>query len=107
MNTATPSLSNAAATWAGWAVTAVTAKFYRSQSDTVKSMNPGNRVLTKPASLEQPSSSSISTTTSSVTSMTSLEHEEGSRGNESVSDYDYDHWGDNDNWGDIEASHHF
>lgn len=54
--------------------------------------------------IEQPSSSSISTTTSSVTSMTSLEHEEGSRGNESVSDYDYDHWGDNDNWGDMEVS---
>lgn len=104
VNTATPSLSNAAATWAGWAVTAVTAKFYRSQSDTAKSMNPlANRVLSKPASLEQPSSSSISTTTSSVTSMTSLEHEDGSRGNDSVSDYDYDHWGDNDNWGDIET----
>lgn len=53
--------------------------------------------------IEQPSSSSISTTTSSVTSMTSLEHEEGSRGNDSVSDYDYDHWGDNDNWGDMEV----
>ncbi|XP_064211864.1 N-terminal kinase-like protein [Tribolium castaneum] len=105
VNTATPSLSNAAATWAGWAVTAVTAKFYRSQSDTVKSMNPmASKMLTKPASLEQPSSSSISTTTSSVTSMTSLEHEEGSRGNESVSDYDYDHWGDNDNWGDMETA---
>ncbi|KAK9873941.1 hypothetical protein WA026_002294 [Henosepilachna vigintioctopunctata] len=101
VNTATPSLSNAAATWAGWAVTAVTAKFYRSQSDTVKSMNPvTTKMLTKPASLEQPSSSSISTTTSSVTSMTSLE--EGSRANDSVSDYDYDHWGDND-WGDMEA----
>lgn len=103
MNTATPSLSNAAATWAGWAVTAVASKFYRSQSDTVKSANLANRVLTKPASLEQPSSSSLSTTTSSVTSMTSLEHEEGSKGNESVSDYDYDQWGDNDNWGDIEV----
>ncbi|XP_050294202.1 N-terminal kinase-like protein [Anthonomus grandis grandis] len=104
VNTATPSLSNAAATWAGWAVTAVTAKFYRSQSDTVKSMNTfANKMLNKPGSLEQPSSSSISTTTSSVTSMTSLEHEEGSRGNESVSDYDYDHWGDNDNWGDMET----
>lgn len=103
VNTATPSLSNAAATWAGWAVTAVTAKFYRSQSDTVKSMNPMScKMLTKPASLEQPSSSSISTTTSSVTSMTSLEHEDGSRGNDSVSDYDYDHWGDND-WGDMET----
>lgn len=108
VNTATPSLSNAAATWAGWAVTAVTAKFYRSQSDTVKSMNPmASKILSKPGSLEQPSSSSISTTTSSVTSMTSLEHEDGSRGgggNESVSDYDYDHWGDNDNWGDIETT---
>lgn len=104
VNTATPSLSNAAATWAGWAVTAVTAKFYRSQSDTVKSMNTfANKILNKPGSLEQPSSSSISTTTSSVTSMTSLEHEEGSRGIESVSDYDYDQWGDNDNWGDIET----
>nr|XP_015837072.1 PREDICTED: N-terminal kinase-like protein [Tribolium castaneum] len=116
VNTATPSLSNAAATWAGWAVTAVTAKFYRSQSDTVKSMNPmASKMLTKPASLEQPSSSSISTTTSSVTSMTSLEHEEGSRGNESVSDYDYDAsppsgsgtnkitdgW-DNEEWGSLE-----
>lgn len=38
-----------------------------------------------------------------MTSMTSLEHEEGSRGIESVSDYDYDQWGDNDNWGDIEV----
>jgi hypothetical protein len=84
-------------------------------------MNPmASKMLSKPASLgklyfkiwflltnyvniEQPSSSSISTTTSSVTSMTSLEHEEGSRGNESVSDYDYDHWGDNDNWGDMEV----
>ncbi|CAH1112214.1 unnamed protein product [Psylliodes chrysocephalus] len=104
VNTATPSLSNAAATWAGWAVTAVTAKFYRSQSDTVKSMNPiGAKMLSKPGSLEQPSSSSISTTTSSVTSMTSLEHEDGSRGNESVSDYDYNHWDDNDNWGDMET----
>lgn len=35
--------------------------------------------------------------------MTSLEHEDGSRGNDSVSDYDYDHWGDNDNWGDMEV----
>lgn len=52
MNTATPSLSNAAATWAGWAVTAVTAKFYRSQSDTVKSMNTfANKMLNKPGSL--------------------------------------------------------
>ncbi|KAL1501027.1 hypothetical protein ABEB36_006432 [Hypothenemus hampei] len=104
VNTATPSLSNAAATWAGWAVTAVTAKFYRSQSDTVKSMNTfANKILNKPGSLEQPSSSSISTTTSSVTSMTSLEHEDNSKGNDSVSDYDYDQWGDNDNWGDIET----
>lgn len=34
--------------------------------------------------------------------MTSLEHEDGSRGNDSVSDYDYDNWGD-DNWGDMEV----
>lgn len=53
VNTATPSLSNAAATWAGWAVTAVTAKFYRSQSDTPKSSNSNaSRILlNKPASL--------------------------------------------------------
>lgn len=35
--------------------------------------------------------------------MTSLEHEEGSRGNDSVSDYDYNHWDDNENWGDMEV----
>lgn len=52
VHTATPSLSNAAATWAGWAVTAVTAKFYRSQSDTVKSHTPlVNKTLSKPGSL--------------------------------------------------------
>lgn len=50
VHAATPSLSNAAATWAGWAVTAVTAKFYRSQSDTPKSQHP-SKTLTKPASL--------------------------------------------------------
>lgn len=53
VNTATPSLSNAAATWAGWAVTTMTAKFYRSQSDTPKTSNPdgGRILLNKPASL--------------------------------------------------------
>lgn len=52
MHASTPSLSNAAATWAGWAVTAVTAKFYRSQSDTVKSHSPmSNKTLSKPGSL--------------------------------------------------------
>ncbi|XP_054264918.1 N-terminal kinase-like protein isoform X2 [Macrosteles quadrilineatus] len=100
VHAATPSLSNAAATWAGWAVTAVTAKFYRSQSDTVKSSPHSTKLLNKPASLEQPSSSSISTTTSSVTSMTSLE-QEVSKGGESVSDYE-EHW-DTDNWGDMES----
>lgn len=101
VHTSTPSLSNAAATWAGWAVTAVTSKFYRSQSDTVKSITPvTSRTLSKPGSLEQPSSSSISTTTSSVTSMTSLEQEE-SKGADSVSDYD-DTW-DTENWGEMET----
>ncbi|KAK6638702.1 hypothetical protein RUM43_006969 [Polyplax serrata] len=101
VHAATPSLTNAAATWAGWAVTAVTAKFYRSQSDTAKSHSPmSSKTLSKPGSLEQPSSSSISTTTSSVTSMTSLEQEE-SKGGESISDYD-ETW-DTENWGDMEA----
>ncbi|CAB3248961.1 unnamed protein product [Arctia plantaginis] len=97
VHTATPSLSNAAATWAGWAVTAVTAKFYRSHSDTARVAHPAKSVLSKPGSLEQPSSSSMSTTTSSVTSMTSLEH------SESASDYDPDHW-DMAAWGDIDSS---
>lgn len=96
VHTATPSLSNAAATWAGWAVTAVTAKFYRSHSDTARVSHPKS-VLSKPGSLEQPSSSSMSTTTSSVTSMTSLEH------SESASDYDPDHW-DMAAWGEIDSS---
>ena len=109
VNTATPSLSNAAATWAGWAVTAVTAKFYRSQSDTPKSSDSTSRILlNKPASLEQASSSqssaSTTATTSSATSMTSLEHDhEHDMQNitNTNSDGDWDCW-DADNWGDME-----
>ncbi|XP_028038667.1 N-terminal kinase-like protein [Bombyx mandarina] len=97
VHTATPSLSNAAATWAGWAVTAVTAKFYRSHSDTTRVQHSTKSALSKPGSLEQPSSSSMSTTTSSVTSMTSLEH------SESASDYDPEHW-DMAAWGEIDSS---
>lgn len=51
VHTATPSLSNAAATWAGWAVTAVTAKFYRSHSDTARVAHSAKSVLSKPGSL--------------------------------------------------------
>ncbi|KAL1377690.1 hypothetical protein pipiens_016093 [Culex pipiens pipiens] len=103
VHTATPSLGNAAATWAGWAVTAVTAKFYRSQSDTARPRPPlTGKNLSKPASLEQPSSSSISTTTSSVTSMTSLEHESADT-SASASDYGPDNW-DHENWGDMDTS---
>ncbi|XP_011882156.1 PREDICTED: N-terminal kinase-like protein isoform X1 [Vollenhovia emeryi] len=111
VNTATPSLSNAAATWAGWAVTAVTAKFYRSQSDTPKSSNAHNTsriLLNKPASLEQASSSqssaSTTATTSSATSMTSLDpdHEHDTQNTQNTnSDCDWDCW-DADNWGDME-----
>ncbi|XP_063831446.1 N-terminal kinase-like protein isoform X2 [Ostrinia nubilalis] len=97
VHTATPSLGNAAATWAGWAVTAVTAKFYRSHSDTARVSHSVKSALSKPGSLEQPSSSSLSTTTSSVTSMTSLER------SESASDYDPEHW-DMTQWGDIDSS---
>ncbi|XP_059053427.1 N-terminal kinase-like protein [Achroia grisella] len=97
VHSATPSLSNAAATWAGWAVTAVAAKFYRSHSDTTRVQHPTKSTLSKPGSLEQPSSSSMSTTTSSVTSMTSLEH------SESASDYDPEHW-DMAAWGEIDSS---
>ncbi|KAK9294456.1 hypothetical protein QLX08_010918 [Tetragonisca angustula] len=110
VNTATPSLSNAAATWAGWAVTAVTAKFYRSQSDTPKSSNSHNVsriLLNKPASLEQASSSqssaSTTATTSSATSMTSLDHDHEhdlQNATNANSDCDWD-W-DADNWGDME-----
>ncbi|XP_028050978.1 N-terminal kinase-like protein isoform X2 [Monomorium pharaonis] len=111
VNTATPSLSNAAATWAGWAVTAVTAKFYRSQSDTPKSSNAHSTsriLLNKPASLEQASSSqssaSTTATTSSATSMTSLDpdHEHDTQNTQNTnSDCDWDCW-DADNWGDME-----
>lgn len=51
VHTATPSLGNAAATWAGWAVTAVAAKFYRSQSDTGRPHRPPLTGKAKPASL--------------------------------------------------------
>lgn len=103
VHASTPSLSNAAATWAGWAVTAVTAKFYRSQSDTGKPTTPRiGRSIHKPCSLEQPlSSSSISTNTTSseVTSLASFEQEE--KAMDSVSDYE-ETW-DSDNWGDIQT----
>ncbi|BFF91361.1 N-terminal kinase-like protein [Drosophila madeirensis] len=103
VHTATPSIGNAAATWAGWAVTAVTAKFYRSQSDSSRPRPPlTGRNLSKPASLEQPSSSSLSTTTSSVTSMTSLEHESNET-SASASDYGNNDW-DNENWGEMDTS---
>lgn len=52
--------------------------------------------------LEQPSSSSLSTTTSSVTSMTSLEHESNDT-SVSASDYGNDNW-DNENWGEMDVS---
>lgn len=52
--------------------------------------------------VEHPSSSSISTTTSSVTSMTSLEHESNET-SVSASDYGNDYW-DNENWGDMDVS---
>lgn len=52
--------------------------------------------------IEQPSSSSISTTTSSVTSMTSLEHESNDT-SVSASDYGADNW-DQENWGDMDVS---
>ncbi|XP_023292732.1 N-terminal kinase-like protein isoform X2 [Lucilia cuprina] len=101
VHTATPSIGNAAATWAGWAVTAVTSKFYRSQSDSSRPRPPlTGRNLSKPASLEQPSSSSLSTTTSSVTSMTSLEHESNDT-SASASDYGNNDW-DNENWGEMD-----
>lgn len=127
MHTATPSLGNAAATWAGWAVTAVTAKFYRSQSDSSKPpttrCSVTGKALSKPASLgiffkqifkyivlylnglpfqtEHPSNSSLSTTTSSVTSMTSLEHESNET-SVSASDYGNENW-DNENWGEMDV----
>lgn len=108
VNTAIPSLSNAAATWAGWAVTAVTAKFYRSQSDTPKSSNASRILLNKPASLEQASSSqssaSTTATTSSATSMTSLDHdhEHDPQVNANPNpENDWDSW-ENGDWGDLE-----
>lgn len=53
VHTATPTIGNAAATWAGWAVSAVSAKFYRSQSDTARPLRPPltGKNLSKPASL--------------------------------------------------------
>lgn len=52
VHTATPTIGNAAATWAGWAVSAVSAKFYRSQSDTARPRPPlTGKNLSKPASL--------------------------------------------------------
>lgn len=113
-------------------MTTVTAKFYRSQSDSSRppSQRHLTKTLSKPASLgnlnwsfkltiglqeninlifspiiptEHPSSSSLSTTTSSVTSMTSLEHESNETTSVSASDYGNEYW-DNENWGDMDVS---
>lgn len=51
VHTAIPTIGNAAATWAGWAVSAVSAKFYRSQSDTRPRPPLTGKNLSKPASL--------------------------------------------------------
>lgn len=51
VHTATPTIGNAAALWAGWAVSAVSAKFYRSQSDTRPRPPLTGKNLSKPASL--------------------------------------------------------
>jgi hypothetical protein len=51
VHTATPTIGNAAVTWAGWAVSSVSAKFYRSQSDTRPRPPLTGKQLSKPASL--------------------------------------------------------
>ena len=51
VHTSAPTIGNAAVTWAGWAVSAVSAKFYRSQSDTRPRPPLTGKNLSKPASL--------------------------------------------------------
>jgi hypothetical protein len=43
VNTATPNSANAAGTWAGWAVSAVTSKFYRGNPE----KTPINKTIAK------------------------------------------------------------
>lgn len=67
--------------------------------------NSSNYVLTPflfaACPIEHPSNSSLSTTTSSVTSMTSLEHESNET-SVSASDYGNENW-DNENWGEMDV----
>ncbi|XP_065339794.1 N-terminal kinase-like protein [Cloeon dipterum] len=93
VNTATPNSANSSATWTGWAVSAVTSKFYRGSVD--------KKCVSKSAlPTDQTSSSTPSTGTSSINS--SVDKDDVVKTPDSNTDLD-DNW-DGDNWGDMDSS---
>lgn len=96
VTTATPSMSNNTATWAGW----VTSKFYRGQISANPVKSSEEQGSEKPLK-KQDSSGSIKSnaTVSSVASLSSPEEKE----DEMVDDNGSDGW-EGENWGDMDVS---
>lgn len=88
--TTTPSLSNSTATWTGWAMSAVTSKFYRNQSDKSKSE-------TTSVDKEGGSIASAKTTDTRSTISSSV-----SQHSEDTDDHDIEEEGGD--WGEMEVS---
>lgn len=99
-----------ASSWAGWAVSALTSKFHRSQSSQSGLSQQAGQITgagrTKGRyNFGNQSSSSTSTTTSSIPSTPSVDRDvlqPTAEGQESATDYE-DDW-DNEDWGAIEES---
>ena len=102
------SMTSLASTWAGWAVSALTSKFNRIQSQQSVAGQVGQGPVSGRSkgryAFGAQSSSSTSTTTSSIPSTPSVDRDvlqPTAEGQESATDYDDDF--DNDDWGSIEG----
>lgn len=109
VDASTPTVADAASSWAGWAVSALTSKFQRSQSSGAGLSQIGQGSTSSIRSkgrfpLGNQSSSSTSTTTSSIPSTPSVDKDVlqvTAEGQESATDYD-DDW-ENEDWGAIDG----
>lgn len=89
--------SSLAASWAGWAVTSLTSKFYRSKPS-AGSLTPGATASGEPQSQQQ-SSNVASPSTEGPASLNRRTSEDASVDSGSGGD---DKWDDQDDWGDME-----
>ncbi|XP_059478001.1 N-terminal kinase-like protein [Neocloeon triangulifer] len=96
VNTATANSANSSATWTGWAVSAVTSKFYRSSTEKAANSKAAPKIGS-----DQYSSGTPSTGTSSINS--SIDKEDV-KVTDSTSDYEENWEGEGENWGDMDSS---